>query len=74
MSPFSGFQRMAPSGQKSTHNKQRVHFSKSRTGVNVFQSPVKKTVLDFEQTPAGAISFQFFSRVILVLPPDKLLL
>jgi hypothetical protein len=61
MSPFSDFQRMAPSGQKSTHNKQRVHFSKSRTGMKVFQSPVKKPVLDFEQTPAGAISFQLFS-------------
>jgi hypothetical protein len=52
---------MAPSGQKSTHNRQRVHFSKSRTGMYVFQSPVKKLVLDFEQTPAGAISFQPFS-------------
>jgi hypothetical protein len=63
---------MAPSGQKITHNRHLVHFSKSLTGVYVFQSPVKKSVLDFEHTPAGAISFQLFSLVILVLPPDKL--
>jgi hypothetical protein len=33
MSSFSGFQWIAPSGQKSTHSKQRVHFSKSRIGL-----------------------------------------
>ena len=66
---------MAPSGQNITHSTQRVHFSGSRTGVYVFQSPVKNPMLDFEQTPAGAISFQFLSwRVILVLPLHKLLL
>jgi len=52
---------MAPSGQKSVHSRQRVHFAGSRTGVYVFQSPVKYCVLDFEHTPAGAISFQVFS-------------
>jgi hypothetical protein len=66
---------MAPSGQKITHSTQRVHFSGSRTGVYVFQSPVKNPMLDFEQTPAGAISFQFLLWcVILVLPHYMLVL
>jgi hypothetical protein len=35
-------------------------------GMYVFQSPVMNPTLDFEQTPAGAISFHPFSRLIRV--------
>ena len=52
MSPFSGFQRIAESGQKSVQTRHFVHLVVSLTGVYVFQSPVKYVVLALQHTPA----------------------
>jgi hypothetical protein len=63
--PSSGRQYIAPSGQSITHVKQVVHFSKSRIGMKVFQSPVMNPTLDFEHTPANEISFQVLSLLLI---------
>jgi hypothetical protein len=68
--PSSGRQRMAPSGQNITQVKHVVHFSKSRIGMYVFQSPVMNPTLDFEHTAARETSFQDFSLLLTqFLPP-----